>query len=140
MILGFEPGSLRIKRKGTLDSNDTNEINEEQGQMRSLTRHLSQAKPMYDHSETGFLWSWNFMISKKWKITSNTGATGEIAFMDKMLEDFRAFCRNDNGRLVHFWQECMAKYQKQVNEENPIQEDATKVAVEETNVINLSED
>ena len=34
----------------------------------------------------------------------------------------------------------MAKYQKQVNEENSIQEDATKVAVEETNVINLSED
>ena len=34
----------------------------------------------------------------------------------------------------------MAKYQKQVNEENSIQEDATNVAVDENNVISLSED
>ena len=121
MILGFEPGSLRIKRKGALDSNDTIEINEEQGQMRSLTRHLSQAKPMYDHSETGFLWSWNFMISKKWKITSNTGATGEIAFMDKMLADFRAFCRNENNRLLNFWLELRNSYQSSPNVESTME-------------------
>ena len=73
---------MRNKRKETLDSNETSEgEGGGQTQMRSLTRHLSQAKPTYDHSETGFLWSWNFMISKKWKITSNTGATGEIPFM-----------------------------------------------------------
>ena len=94
-ILGFESGSLRNKRKQSdfATSTDTIANTETESQMRSLTRHLSQAKPTYDHSETGFLWSWNFMISKKWKITSNTGATGEIAFMDKMLADFRAFCR-----------------------------------------------
>ena len=79
----MESGSLmRNKRKETLETNETSEgEGGGQTQMRSLTRHLSQAKPTYDHSETGFLWSWNFMISKKWKITSNTGATGEIPFM-----------------------------------------------------------
>jgi hypothetical protein len=41
---------------------------------------------------SGFLWSWNFMISKRWKQISNTGATGDIAFMDKMLSDFRNPC------------------------------------------------
>jgi len=77
-----------------------------------FTRHLSETKPAYDHSETGFLWSWNFMISRKWKTTSNTGATGEIAFMDEMLADFRAFCRNDDQRLSKFWQECQDEHRK----------------------------
>ena len=40
---------------------------------------------------------------------SNTGATGDIEFMDKMLADFRAFCRNDDNRLKSFWDECWAK-------------------------------
>ena len=39
---------------------------------------------------------------------NSTGATGEIAFMDKMLEDFRKFCRNDNNRLLDFWNESLA--------------------------------
>lgn len=92
-LAGFEPGSSLKKE----DAKPT------------LSRHLSQTKPTYDHSETGFLWSWNFMISRRWKMTSNTGATGEIAFMDKMLADFRAFCRNDGDRLRHFWESCMQK-------------------------------
>lgn len=74
----------------------------------SFTRHLGQTKPAYDHSETGFLWSWNFMISRRWKQISNTGATGSIVFMDKMLADFRAFCCNDKNRLRAFWDECWA--------------------------------
>jgi hypothetical protein len=49
------------------------------------------------------------MISKRWKQISNTGATGDIEFMDKMLADFRAFCRNDENRLKVFWDECWAK-------------------------------
>ena len=89
----MESGSLmRNKRKETLDSNETSEgEGGGQTQMRSLTRHLSQAKPTYDHSETGFLWSWNFMISKKWKITSNTGkifrflnVSASVSFSEKM--------------------------------------------------------
>ena len=38
-----------------------------------ITRSLSDKKPAYDHSKTGFLWSWNFMISRKWKQLNNTG-------------------------------------------------------------------
>ena len=49
------------------------------------------------------------MISKRWKQISNTGATGDIPFMDKMLSDFRSFCRNDDNRLRNFWDECWAK-------------------------------
>ena len=40
------------------------------------------------------------MISKRWKKISNTGATGDIAFMDKLLADFRKFCNNEENRLV----------------------------------------
>ncbi len=94
-----------------------------------VNRHLTDTKPAYDHSETGFLWSWNFMISKRWKQISNTGATGDIGFMDKMLLDFRAFCRNDDNRLKTFWDECWAKKQAQdakldKNTDNFTQEDA----------------
>ncbi|XP_040580787.1 GATOR complex protein Iml1 [Lepeophtheirus salmonis] len=63
-------------------------------------------RPLYDHSKTGFIWSWNFMISRRWKMMSNTGATGSILFMDKLLSDFRSFCRNEDGRLQNFWNEC----------------------------------
>ena len=77
--------------------------------VKSVTRHISETKPTYDHSETGFLWSWNFTISKRWKQVSNTGATGDIKYMDKMLADFRDFCANKDNRLKNFWEECWAK-------------------------------
>jgi hypothetical protein len=106
-IAGFDSGSLQRRRN---EESRKNEVTAEAGldneAQESFTRHLSQAKPAYDHSKTGFLWSWNFTISRKWKMTSNTGATGDIAFMDNMLADFRAFCRNDDNRLKNFWQEC----------------------------------
>ena len=60
----------------------------------------------YEHDEIGFLSSWNFMISKRWKNISNTGATGDIAFMDKLLSDFRKFCNNEDERLVNYCEEC----------------------------------
>ena len=65
------------------------------------------------------------MISRKWKMTSNTGATGEIAFMDKMLADFRAFCRNDQNRLKDFWDDCVKK-------NNEVDEPSIEVAVDAT--------
>ena len=114
-VTGFDFGSLKRQRAVARDLAVPKEkpkpaqVEEKEDNTQSFTRHLSQTKPIYDHSETGFLWSWNFMISRRWKMTSNTGATGEIAFMDKMLADFRAFCNNDNDRLKKFWQECMAK-------------------------------
>ena len=46
-----------------------------------ITRSLSDKKPLYDHSKTGFLWSWNFMISRKWKQISNTGERQRMCFL-----------------------------------------------------------
>ena len=55
-----------------------------------ISRHPEgKTAAKYEHDESGFLWSWNFMISKRWKNISNTGATGDIPFMDKLLADFR---------------------------------------------------
>ena len=71
--------------------------------------YLKMTKPAYDHSQTGFLWSWNFMISRRWKQSCNSGATGDIPFMDKMLEDFRLFCSNKDERLERFWTEHMTE-------------------------------
>ena len=72
-----------------------------------ISRHpAGKTQVRYEHDETGFLWSWNFMISKRWKNISNTGATGDIPFMDKLLADFRKFCNNEEDRLVNYWEEC----------------------------------
>jgi len=72
-----------------------------------ISRHpAGKTQVKYEHDETGFLWSWNFMISKRWKNISNTGATGEIPFMDKLLADFRKFCSNEDNRLYSYWEEC----------------------------------
>ena len=70
---------------------------------KELSSHLSEKEPEYDHSQTGFLWSWNFMISRRWKQITITGGTGDIAFMDKMLRDFRNLCTNEDGRLEELW-------------------------------------
>jgi hypothetical protein len=50
-------------------------------------------------NKTGFLWSWNFMSSKRWRSPN----TGDESFQDKMLADFRQFCANENNRLTEFW-------------------------------------
>ena len=89
-----------------------------------ISRHMDSSKPMYNHSETGFLWSWNFTVSKRWKQASNTSATGDIPFMDKMLADFRDFCSNKDDRLKKFWDESWSK--KQVYEESLNTEDVTE--------------
>lgn len=48
-----------------------------------------------------FLWSWNYMLSKRWR----SAFTGDEHFQDKVLLDFRKFCSNDEGRLINFWKE-----------------------------------
>ena len=83
---------------------------------------MDSNKPTYDHSETGFLWNWNFTLSKRWKQTSNTAATGDIPFMDKMLADFRDFCANKDNRLKIFWDDCWSKkqaYDQMLDTSNP---------------------
>jgi hypothetical protein len=51
----------------------------------------------------GFLWAWNFMLTKKWR----TNVTGDDFFLDRMLDDFRAFCSNEEGRLKAYWNFCL---------------------------------
>ncbi|CAG4908874.1 unnamed protein product [Colias eurytheme] len=72
-----------------------------------ITRHVSgKNKDDYDNSRRmGFLWSWNHMISKKWK-WSQTTATGDEAFQMRMLRDFKHFCANQEQRLSQFWDQC----------------------------------
>ena len=55
----------------------------------------------YIESETfiGFLWSWNFMLGKRWRSQN----TGDESFQDNMLADFKQFCANQDNRLQNFF-------------------------------------
>ncbi|XP_064612475.1 LOW QUALITY PROTEIN: GATOR1 complex protein DEPDC5-like [Liolophura sinensis] len=64
----------------------------------------SQAEQVSTDERTqhiGFLWSWNFMSTKRWRSPN----TGDEVYQDKMLEDFRNFTSNSEERLVNFWKE-----------------------------------
>ncbi|CAG2060126.1 unnamed protein product, partial [Timema podura] len=70
-----------------------------------ITRHVS-GKNNDDYNterRTGFLWSWNHMLSRRWR-SSSTPATGDEMFQAKFLRDFREFCANTNNRLLDFWE------------------------------------
>ncbi|XP_053383864.1 GATOR complex protein Iml1-like [Mercenaria mercenaria] len=67
---------------------------------RQTSQTFNQQNFDNDH-EVGFLWSWNFMSSRRWR-SSNTG---DEHFQDRMLSDFRAFCSNEEDRLQTFWNE-----------------------------------
>lgn len=72
-----------------------------------INKHFSGLKHSDDDErqvkifKTGFLWSWNYMITKRWK----THATGDETFMRTVMADFRKFCINDNDRLLKFYHE-----------------------------------
>jgi hypothetical protein len=57
--------------------------------------------PFYKEISIEFQWSWNFMINKSWR----NKYTGDEAFQDKSLLDFRLFCSNSDERLVQFFDE-----------------------------------
>lgn len=59
----------------------------------------------------GFMWAWNHMIAnKKWKSLVLTNSPDAELFQLRMLQDFKDFCANKDGRLVRFWEESwMAK-------------------------------
>ncbi|XP_077271177.1 GATOR complex protein Iml1 isoform X8 [Temnothorax americanus] len=70
-----------------------------------ITRHVGGKKD--DHStdrKMGFLWSWNHMISRKWKLLSLSA--GDEVFQKKIIQDFRHFCSNGDNRLKEFWESC----------------------------------
>lgn len=56
----------------------------------------------YFYFQMGFLWSWNHMISRRWR--TNQGVDNN--FQLKLLKDFREFCKNCDNRLKNFWNEC----------------------------------
>ncbi|CAF3826595.1 unnamed protein product [Adineta steineri] len=64
----------------------------------------------------GFYWCWNFCLGKKWR----SSQTGEEKYQDIMLADFRAFCANDNNRLVNFWNELNDLANEKINEKQRI--------------------
>ncbi|XP_018377289.1 PREDICTED: DEP domain-containing protein 5 isoform X8 [Trachymyrmex cornetzi] len=70
-----------------------------------ITRHVGGKKD--DHStdrKMGFLWSWNHMVSRKWKSLSLSA--GDEFFQKKIIQDFRHFCSNGDNRLKEFWESC----------------------------------
>ncbi|XP_013146136.1 PREDICTED: DEP domain-containing protein 5 isoform X6 [Papilio polytes] len=73
-----------------------------------ISWHVSDKnKDEFDNSrrfQMGFLWSWNHMISKKWKWLQP--ATGDETFQMRMLRDFKHFCANHEQRLTQFWDHC----------------------------------
>ncbi|XP_025163444.1 GATOR complex protein DEPDC5 isoform X5 [Harpegnathos saltator] len=71
-----------------------------------ITRHVS-GKSKDDYSmdrRMGFLWSWNHMVSRKWKSLSTSA--GDELFQKKIIQDFRHFCSNGDNRLKQFWESC----------------------------------
>ncbi|XP_043477241.1 GATOR complex protein Iml1 isoform X9 [Leptopilina heterotoma] len=71
-----------------------------------ITRHVS-GKSNDDYSpdrRLGFLWSWNHMVSRKWKSLSTS--SGDELFQKRIIQDFRQFCSNSDNRLEIFWEAC----------------------------------
>ncbi|BFZ18365.1 hypothetical protein BsWGS_21405 [Bradybaena similaris] len=59
-----------------------------------------QGRPESVVNQVGFLWSWNYMSSRRWR----SGNTGDEFFQDTVLADFRKFCSNQDNRLFEFWE------------------------------------
>lgn len=59
-----------------------------------------------DPVEAGFIWAWNYMLTKRWRSQS----TGDEMFQDRILADFRAFCSNKDNRLVDYWHQCQTQF------------------------------
>ncbi|XP_039311232.1 GATOR complex protein Iml1 isoform X7 [Solenopsis invicta] len=68
-----------------------------------ITRHVGGKKDDYSiDRKVGFLWSWNHMVSRKWKSLSLSA--GDEFFNKKIIQDFRHFCSNGDNRLKEFWE------------------------------------
>ncbi|KAH7955786.1 hypothetical protein HPB52_003879 [Rhipicephalus sanguineus] len=64
--------------------------------MEHCLKHCEEPAAPYTNRKVGFLWSYNYMITKRWKNT----ATIDEQFMRGVMQDFRALCSNQEGRLV----------------------------------------
>lgn len=74
-----------------------------------ITRHFSGVKQTEDRtkadSKIGYLWSWNYMLTKRWRSAS----TQDEGFAVALMQNFREFCQNREDRLVNFWNEQMGQ-------------------------------
>ncbi|XP_063975968.1 GATOR complex protein Iml1 isoform X1 [Diachasmimorpha longicaudata] len=76
-----------------------------------ITRHVSGKSNDFSMDRPiGFLWSWNHMISRKWK--SLSPSTGDELFHKKIIQDFKHFCSNEDNRLSLFWESCWEMKEK----------------------------
>ncbi|VDN09939.1 unnamed protein product [Dibothriocephalus latus] len=75
----------------------------------SVSTYLSSARSYEAQSEVGFFWTWNHMLPRKWR----GQLTGDEAFQDGMLEDFRRFCSGADDRLASLLSDYRAKQQQQ---------------------------
>ncbi|XP_021953845.1 GATOR complex protein Iml1 isoform X3 [Folsomia candida] len=78
-----------------------------------------------------FLWSWNYLVSKRWRISSNP-ALGDDTFMFKVLHDFKSFCANENNRLTNFWNSTVMNPQSPDVDETLLDSSLTSVPASET--------
>lgn len=53
--------------------------------------------------QTGFLWSCNYMVSKRWR-TSSTPVLGDESYVQSVLKEFKDCCKNYENRLISTWQ------------------------------------
>lgn len=90
----YNPKYKRVRRKETLkkDENDT----------------------QIGNIEYGFYWCWNYCLGKRWR----SPHTGEEKYQDMMLQHFRAFCNNDEDRLVQYWNELDQKAKEKITEKD----------------------
>ena len=73
--------------------------------------------------QVGFLWAWNFMLTKRWRSTN----TGDEHFQDKVFADFRSFCANKDQRLEDFWRTSQQNVKDLQGEQHPNSEDTTDI-------------
>jgi hypothetical protein len=87
------------------DENDQLTVSISNNNNNSINSNTNVSKPpkitLSIDSDVGFLWSWNFMLGKRWR----NQYTGDESFQDNMLTDFRLFCSNKDERLEKFYNE-----------------------------------
>lgn len=72
-----------------------------------ITRHISGARQNKANRLRGknelieFIWSWNYMLTKRWRSIS----TQDESYAVSLMQDFKSFCQNGDNRLVEFWSE-----------------------------------
>ena len=70
-----------------------------------ITRHIGGARQNKanrlrgDSEQIEFIWSWNYMLTKRWRSPS----TQDESYAVSLMQDFKDFCQNGDNRLIEFW-------------------------------------